>query len=241
MKSKNKRIRKSKVPISGIYLLRNKETNETYVGQSKDLNNRYKEHIYHNQSNIDKDIRKYGEENFDFIVLDLCDYSELDEKEDYYIRALESDKYGYNRIKGGQHNIGESNSNVKLTEQDVYNIREAYKNGLTVSDAYKPYKDKISISTFYNLWEGKYWTTIHMDVYENKNRLGNRGKPIKLNLSDDEVMRLRNMYVNMTSTEIYNTLEYECTYSNLKSILSGATYCHLPVYDKKNKKWINKN
>ena len=75
--------------------MRNLGTQETYVGQSKDLNYRYKEHIYHNQYKVDKDIRNYGKECFDFIVLELCDHDELDEKEEYYINALESDKYAF--------------------------------------------------------------------------------------------------------------------------------------------------
>ena len=234
--------RHSVAPISGIYLLRNLETQETYVGQSKDLNYRYKEHIYHNQSKVDKDIRNYGKECFDFIVLELCDHDELDEKEEYYIDALESDKYGYNQCKGGQHNIGESNSNVELSEQDVYDIREAYKNNINPNDVYLKYKDKVKISHFYNIWEGRCWNNVHMDVYENKdNRSAHASPGCYTNLSEEKVLELRTKYITMTATQIYDELDFDCSFNNLRSILSGATYKNIPVYDKKLKTWVNKS
>lgn len=42
-------------------------------------------------------------------------------------------------------------------------------------------------------------------------------------------------------TQIYDELDFDCSFNNLRSILSGATYKNIPVYDKKLKTWVNKS
>lgn len=246
MENKQKRIRRSKYPVCGIYSITNMITGQRYIGQSKDIEQRFKEHRYHKKSTIDNQMSSIGSDNFEFELLEECLPDELNEKEKKWICIFESinPMNGYNIIHGGQDNIGLSNSNVKLTPEDVYNIREAYKNRENINDVYLQYKDKISISHFYNLWEGKSWNNIHMDVYENKDNKINNNKFNKYNLDDEFILEIRKMYVEKTSTEIYNELisrNIFINYSNLKYILSGNSYKHVPVYDKKNKIWVNKN
>ena len=71
----------------GIYLIKNIITGSVYVGQTtRPFVERWKEHIniannlnaQHNVSSVIKAIRKYGLENFDFIVLEQCDKQNLD-------------------------------------------------------------------------------------------------------------------------------------------------------------------
>ena len=38
----------------------------------------------------------------------------------------------------------------------------------------------------------------------------------------------------------YKDYEGKCSYNTLQQILWGRTYKHLPIYKKKEKKWINK-
>ena len=52
---------------------------------------------------------------------------------------------------------------------------------------------------------------------------------------------LRTKYITMTATHIYDELDFDCSFNNLRSILSGATYKNIPVYDKKLKTWVNKS
>ena len=61
------------------------------------------------------------------------------------------------------------------------------------------------------------------------------------NLSEEKVLELRTKYITMTATQIYDELNFDCSFNNLRSILSGATYKNIPVYDKKLKTWVNKS
>jgi len=229
----------------GIYKITNLVTGRCYIGQSKDIDERFKQHFYHSDSIVDKNLKLYGKDHFKFEVLEVCNENELDEKEAYYIRKYNSIMYGYNLIQGGQHNIGESNPNSKLTEIDIYNIREMYKNHNNKRDVYSKYSDKISEYYFSNLWEGKSWTNIHMDVYTKENidyykyKTSVGENSFNSKFTDQEVMELRTEYINKNAREIYESVKDKCSYNTLQSILWGRYYKHLPVYDKKNKMWKN--
>ena len=69
----------------GIYSITNKINGKRYIGQSINIDNRWKEHIRNidnpNKNNIIyKALRKYGLENIIFEVLEECTESELDDK-----------------------------------------------------------------------------------------------------------------------------------------------------------------
>lgn len=91
----------------GIYKYQNKLNGKVYVGQSLDIARRYEQHIYdaNNQpergTGVDLAIRKYGIENFDFLVLEECSVDLLDERERYWISFYNSYNNGYNRSPGG--------------------------------------------------------------------------------------------------------------------------------------------
>ena len=185
-------------------------------------------------------------------MLEECTENELDDKEDYYIQLYNSINNGYNQVRGGQYNIGESNSNVKLTEQDVYDIREAYKNHESKKKTYEKYSDKIEWYYFSNLWEGKSWLFIHMDVYTDENKAfynkryyieKDSKKPfhrIKNAFSDEEIMKYRKMYQYMTPMQIYEKENIKkCNFETFIKILHGESYKRLPYYSKSKGKWIN--
>lgn len=92
----------------GIYKITNKINNKVYIGQSKNISRRWREHKRHyknknNSSVLYKAIRKYGLENFLFEIIELCDESKLDELEIKYIANYKSNNknYGYNLTEGG--------------------------------------------------------------------------------------------------------------------------------------------
>ena len=98
-----------------IYCIRNTVNNKSYVGQtSKTIHSRWCEHVWDAFNRNDNvilhaSIRKYGVENFDVFCVDTVTaktyediHSALDEKEIYYISALNTlNPNGYNMNSGG--------------------------------------------------------------------------------------------------------------------------------------------
>jgi group I intron endonuclease len=76
---------------SGIYAFVNIENNNTYIGSAKNLKNRFKQHYNGLRSNIilQKAIKKYGIDNFYFIVLEYCEIKDLISREQFYIDQLQ--------------------------------------------------------------------------------------------------------------------------------------------------------
>ena len=56
----------------------------------------------------------------------------------------------------------------------------------------------------------------------------------------DEVLQMRERYVNENARSIYKDYQDRCSYQTLQQILWGRTYKDLPVYKKKQKVWVNK-
>lgn len=168
--------------MTGIYKFTNKVNGKIYIGQSIDVIKRYKRHIYQafNNTKSNKDyklpfhaaMRKYGKENFTFEILEECPREQLNEREQYWISFYDSFKNGYNATIGGDqlpHKEGESHPLHKLTEQQVYYIREQYKNHRIKDDVWEEFKGRIGPSGFHKIWNGDTWKNVHMDVYTPEN------------------------------------------------------------------------
>lgn len=86
-----------------IYMYTNKINDMKYIGQTScKLQKRHHEHLYRDNSYIDKALRKYGEDNFIIEVLeDNIPKDLLDEKEEFYIQKYGTYTNGYNLTKGG--------------------------------------------------------------------------------------------------------------------------------------------
>lgn len=232
--------------MTGIYKIENLLSGEVYIGQSTNIEQRFKEHIYHSSSYIDENISEIGVENFNFQILEICSENDLDEREEFYIDFYKSNVpgFGYNLTSGAKHGRGTSNSNAKLSEKDVYDIREAYKNHEDKFTVFEKYKHLISKSYFSSIWEGSSWKHIHFDVYNEENlnyykfktSLGEKSKLSKF--SNNEVYNLRKRYVHESAREIYLSVKDKCSFNSLQSILWGRYYKNIPIYDKRNKKWI---
>ena len=94
----------------GIYKVTNKITGECYVGSSKNIEKRFKQHkqpcyqIRRPNSILYQAFQKYGLNNFSFEIIEECDESALYEREDYYIQNSNAK---YNNLRA-QHNSEKS-------------------------------------------------------------------------------------------------------------------------------------
>ena len=102
--------------ITGIYKIKS-PSNKIYIGQSKNIYSRWNAYKYfqkdyecykkkNKNSLIFKSFKKYGYKNHKFEILEICDESELNTKEIYYIQKYNSNvlvgsKIGLNLHKGG--------------------------------------------------------------------------------------------------------------------------------------------
>ena len=230
----------------GIYKIVNKLSGKTYIGQSNDIERRLKEHKYKKDIPVEIAIQKYGVENFLFEVVEECSIEELDEKEKYYIQLYNTYKgNGYNCNEGGGVFAYEDNGHAKLTAEEVYEIREAYNMHKRRKEVYEDYKDKITFGSFARIWDGSTWNGIHSDVYtpENKeyysHQATNGENSTKALFSNQEVIAMRTRYVNEDAKSIYEDYKDRCSYQTIQGILWGRNYKDLPLYKKKERKWIN--
>lgn len=224
----------------GIYKIENIINHKIYIGQSIRIMKRWNEHInVECDSLIHKAIKEYGYSNFTFTILELCKKDELDVKEiDYILEYNSIVPYGYNIEPGGKNSTksqGMDNHSAILTNSDVFEIRECYKNLQTRASTYLKYKDKISLNGFIDVWLGKSWKYIHMDVYKeqikqyqknNFDRLTNHKKVVTEN-EVKEIRDLRNLG-ELTKKEVetrfphinkntFNDIWYNNTFLNIQS------------------------
>ena len=94
--------------LCGIYLIRNTVSGLCYVGQSSDINRRWRGHLHMLRRQSERALlglplsrrpnrrllnswMKHGESAFEFSVLELCDVSDLTEKEIHWLHRLRND------------------------------------------------------------------------------------------------------------------------------------------------------
>lgn len=90
-----------KEKISGIYSIQNIKNKKRYIGQSRDIYERWKSHRYSYKNNKNKSkiylaIREYGIENFIFEILEEIKEENLNDRELYWIEVYDSINNGYN-------------------------------------------------------------------------------------------------------------------------------------------------
>lgn len=112
---------------TGIYAIRNKITGKAYIGQTamnfgdrRDCNFAKLRHNKHDNHNLQEDFNKYGENNYEFIVLEeLSDCSSIDEREKFWISRYKEEKLSYNISEGGKGVLG-----VHLSDETKRKIGE---------------------------------------------------------------------------------------------------------------------
>ena len=95
--------------ICGIYCIENLINGKKYIGSSKNIYRRWKQHIFNLNGNIhindhlQSSWNKYGKDNFTFYIIEKCLQDELCDREKYYISKFNTtnNKHGYNMTSGG--------------------------------------------------------------------------------------------------------------------------------------------
>lgn len=120
--------------MTGIYKITNLINNKSYIGQSLDIELRFKQHKEAIQnSNISWYPVARSESNsindFNFEILQTCSPTELDELEEYWIKKYNTYKNGYNKtVSGLLHKDGIKFIFIKKEKElSTYQIYQAMK------------------------------------------------------------------------------------------------------------------
>lgn len=121
----------------GIYKIENKVNGKVYIGQSIDIDTRWKQHINEldSKGHINKHLQyawnKYGSDSFEFSIVEILPNLDLiDEREQYWIeyyKAFYKDS-GYNMTRGGK-------GTQQISHEDIDKI---YKLHNSPSNVYTP-------------------------------------------------------------------------------------------------------
>lgn len=90
------------LPSSGIYKITNLKNGKIYIGQSQNVYVRCRQHIdalyrgRHPNKDMQKDW-KADYRSFRADVIELCPWTKLNEREEYWIKKLDTIKKGYNK------------------------------------------------------------------------------------------------------------------------------------------------
>lgn len=92
---------------SGIYKITNINTQESYIGKSVKISDRWINHIKGAaglggiaESQFQRALKKYGIDKFTWEVLEEVDKNELSAREKYWIAFYQTKEYGYNQREG---------------------------------------------------------------------------------------------------------------------------------------------
>lgn len=130
----------SKVPTKcGIYKITNIINGHFYIGQSSNLKNRLMDHYRcmkdknKNRNILYKAVDKHKIENFNFEILEFCDYDELSKKEVFYILKLNPH---YNIVKSLQKKRGyrDVDENVVIK---IYELKNKGFNSVKIANKMK--------------------------------------------------------------------------------------------------------
>lgn len=227
--------------MKAIYKWTNIQNNKIYIGKSVDIARRlrnYRDEVKKNkQRPIISAIRKYGFENFNFEIIEICDSltnQEMLEREQYWIDFYNSkDKnFGYNILDametpGENYSTGSKNNKAKLNEEKVLNIREMiFLQNISPAEVYKIYSTEISYDAFCKAYRGNTWKNVDMsmirDISSEVKRKGNK----KAKLTKEDVKEIRKLaeQENWSISEIYDKFLGICTRGTIKRIVNYETW-----------------
>ena len=220
-----------------IYCFTNKKNGKKYIGQTINPQQRYNQHLSDvtNKNSLNYDcvlaraMRKHGVENFSYeeLAKDIQDINELNRLEEYYIKQYHSltTENGYNIQIGGKNAPRPMKESAKkklslcrgiLSEEEVIELRKAYKNHESPSKIYREkYQDKMHYNAFLNIWSGRKYKQILPEYIQN----GRRTK-----ISKEQAQEIRRKYSMGNQTYKSLAQEYEVDPSTIGNIIKNKTH-----------------
>lgn len=133
--------------VCGIYKITNIQNQHCYIGQSRNIENRWKNHqiAAHNPNDdcyeypLYRAFRKYGIENFKFEIIEKCSIDILNEREQYWINYYKPE---YNQTIGEYYNIIPQ----KLTYEQVQEIQQILINDVEGKVSHKELGERFGVS-----------------------------------------------------------------------------------------------
>jgi group I intron endonuclease len=144
---------------AGIYALMFNEYDPFYIGQSVNIEKRFKEHLYALARGDSNGKLLYAYKNYgnpELIILEECDTAVLNDRELHYINALDTVTTGLNEWAGPVSVCrGQAHPNAKYTDLQILEVIK-----LLASEKFISFKDisahtKVSISSIENVSCGK--------------------------------------------------------------------------------------
>ena len=148
----------------GIYKIENLVNGKSYIGQSVDIFRRWKDHsnfweAKKNWSAIKHALHKHCLENFTFTILEECLKEDLNDREIYWIKKLNTQSpHGYNMTAGGGGSLNASKQTrakmskakkgKKLTKEHVEKVIDAVSKSCVINDV--EYKSTTEASKILN-------------------------------------------------------------------------------------------
>jgi group I intron endonuclease len=182
---------------SGVYMIKNTQNGKVYIGSSKNVNKRWIEHKYMLNNNTHKNAYlnnawlKYGENCFEFSIIEFVELSKLIEREQHYIDyyCACDNKFGYNLSPNAGTTLG-----WKPSAETRKRMSDSAKKKSPISDETRK---KLSLARIGN----KYACRIVSDEERKKmseSHIGvNRGEKNGMAITDRfEIIAMRNDYDN---------------------------------------------
>lgn len=168
-----------------IYIITNKANSKVYIGQTrKTLSERMRHHFskYETCTKLKKAIEQYGKDNFIYNVLELVPYSELNDKEAFYIDKYNSIENGYNIKKGNSKFKGRKVHSIKELQNDIVNDYKAGMNTKVIADKYH-----IALTSVYNTLQ-----RANVKMRYCKDAI----KPLRAKISIDKLIEMKSQGLN---------------------------------------------
>ena len=111
--------------VSGVYCIINIKNHKRYIGSSKNIKYRLQSHrsnLRHNNHEnqyLQNAWNKYGEDNFDFYIIEKCEESQLLDKEQNYISNIKPE-YNLNPITQNPHVLKILEENSQKQEKNYF-------------------------------------------------------------------------------------------------------------------------
>lgn len=128
----------------GIYKITNKQSGKSYIGQSTNIEKRWKNHkiaafdLNHAGYNypLYRAFRKYGIASFDFEILECCDPDNQNEAEIKWIAYYKSFEKGYNQDKGGTNSTHYNKLSDELVKLIIFDLKHSTQSSEDIGDKY---------------------------------------------------------------------------------------------------------